>query len=339
MQAGLLFSQFIAHDECEIVEFDVAFGHKDRPVLFEVAGVAADLAVNTDIGALAVDQVHDVAAVAAERLAVVSGTDDLFECVQGILTGIAVGLKKMAVLSLDVLVHLGVLYFETEFLQNVGQMVCFGKSGHGNDDRLGVLGLGNALFFFHSGHGVEIVDSVGNLDKERLAVHLALQFGVREQIHLCLGQGVVGKVKVLVAQGSYRIYGVGDAGIEELFNFRHGDIAVFDHIMEQGCHDHVAFRPPFCYRTRCAQRVFDVRLAGAAGHACMHFLRKVIGALDAALIADFVVLAVNFHDIAEIYCQFVCHGAPPFCAVCSLVQAFDGCGLDGVIPLVVVGRP
>ena len=67
VQTGLLFAEFIAHDQCHVVEFDVVFGEERRPVFPEILGVAADLAVNADLRALAVDQVHDVAAVAAER--------------------------------------------------------------------------------------------------------------------------------------------------------------------------------------------------------------------------------------------------------------------------------
>ena len=78
--------------------------------------------------------------------------------------------------------------------------------------------------------------------------------------------------------------------------------------MEQSGHDHFTFSPPFSYRTRSAKYMVYIRLTRAAGHSRMLFLRKVVSALDAVLVSDFVILAVNIHDLFEIYFQFVTHG-------------------------------
>ena len=208
VQAGFLFAELIAHYECDVVERDVVLVKEGRPVGFEVLGAAADLAVNADTGALIVDQVHNVAAVAAERRAAVIRVEDLFKRIERFLAGITVSLQKVAVLSLDVVIHGGVLYFETELFQNICQMIRLRESCHGNDDRLGVLGLGDAFLLFNSGNGIEVVDPVGDLYQKGLAGHLALQLGVRKKILLRLSWGAIGTVKVFVAQSGNCVYDV-----------------------------------------------------------------------------------------------------------------------------------
>ena len=71
VEVGLLLAEVIANDECDVVEFDVALVEERRPVIPEICGYAADLAVNADTGAFIVDQIHDIPAIAAERLVVV----------------------------------------------------------------------------------------------------------------------------------------------------------------------------------------------------------------------------------------------------------------------------
>ena len=178
MQVGLFFTEFIAHDECDVVERDVVFVKEGRPVIFEICGASADLTVNADTGALAVDQIHDIPTIAAECCVTVIRTEDLFQNIQGFITSISVSLQKKAVFSIDVLIHVVMLYFETEIFENICQIICFRKSCHGNDDRLGVLCLWDALLLLNSGEGIEVVDPVGDLYQKSLAGHFALQFGV-----------------------------------------------------------------------------------------------------------------------------------------------------------------
>ena len=208
VQVGLFFAKFIAHDERDVVKRDVVLVKEGRPVIFEVRGAAADLAVNADTGALIVDQVHDIPAIAAERRVAVIRAEDLFQRIEGFLAGITVSLQKKAVLSVDVLIHVVVLYFETEIFENICQVVRLCKPCHGNDDRLGVLGLWDAFLFFNSGEGIEVVDPVGDFYQKSLAGHLALQLGVRKEILLRLSWGAIGTVEVFVAQGCNRIYDV-----------------------------------------------------------------------------------------------------------------------------------
>ena len=178
VKVRLLLAEVIANDECDIVEFDVALVEERRPVIPEVCGAAADLAVNADTGAFIVDQIHDIPAIAAECLVVVIRTEDFFKCIQGLLTGVFVSFKKKAVLSFDVLIHVLVLDFETELFENIGQIVRFCEPCHRNDDRFGVLGLWDALLLFNSGEGIEVIDPVGDLYQKSLAGHLGLQFEV-----------------------------------------------------------------------------------------------------------------------------------------------------------------
>ena len=124
-----------------------------------------------------------------------------------------------------------------------------------------MLGLGDALFLLYSGYCVEVVDPVGDLDQKGLAVHLALQLGVRKHVLLRLCQGVIGGVKVFVTQSCHRVYDVRDARIELLLDVFERNVAIFDYVMEQCRHDHIALSPPFSYRTRCAKHVIDIRLA------------------------------------------------------------------------------
>ena len=60
MHAGLFIIDLIAHDEGEIVKLDFIFCQKIWQILFEIEGFAADLAVNADTWALAVDKTRRV---------------------------------------------------------------------------------------------------------------------------------------------------------------------------------------------------------------------------------------------------------------------------------------
>ena len=97
------------------------------------------------------------------ELAVKARMKDTFERFQGFFTGHGVLIKKLVILFFDTFELPVVLDFETELFQNIGETVCFGKSGHWDDDLSGVFSFRDALLRSNTVQSTEVVDPVSNL--------------------------------------------------------------------------------------------------------------------------------------------------------------------------------
>ena len=123
-----------------------------------------------------------------------------------------------------------------------------------------------------------------------------------------------------VAQGGNGIYDLRDICSKQFLNLRQRNIAVFNNVMEQGCHNDITFKPPLCDKLCDPEGVTDIRFSGSAKHSGMLCFSILIGFFDLLLTAYLVVLTVDVHDIVEINFHLVCHkitSFPAFPLLCS----------------------
>ena len=314
---GPLFFKVVGDDEEEVIESEVVFP-EDALQLIGIAHFSGDLAVKADHGAVLLAELDDISAVRFEHFvrAFSLVVKDLFK-----------GQERFAgcqaVLCADPVPDLlhepdkpGMFDAETEVFEDIYIVVGLCALRHGDQDLLGVLGLGHAFFFFYTGDRGQIVDPVRNFDVQGFDCHIFLKLDVGEGVALFFGRFVL--TEVPVAQGCDGVHGLCHCVPEQPADLGHRYVAVLHDIVQERGHEVVTLKSLLSQDSRHAHRMKDVGLPGPALDALMLFAGVLVGAFDPFAVTVPVTGSIQVHDLIVSDIQFVGHAVTSIHLLCRL---------------------